>query len=75
MDKRTPTADGYLTMKEACRRLGISSRTLLRKEKSGEVPPLPRDPRNGYRRFTEEDSPAAAAHSEFLRGHRMGLST
>jgi DNA-binding transcriptional MerR regulator len=55
MDKRTPTANGYLTMKEACRRLGISSRTLLRKEKSGEIPPLPRDPHNGYRRFTEED--------------------
>jgi DNA-binding transcriptional MerR regulator len=42
-------------MKEACRRLGISPRTLLRKEKSGEIPPLPRDPHNGYRRFTEED--------------------
>jgi DNA-binding transcriptional MerR regulator len=55
MNKRTPTANGYLTMKEACRRLGISPRTLLRKEKSGEIPPLPRDPHNGYRRFTEED--------------------
>jgi DNA-binding transcriptional MerR regulator len=55
MNKRAPTANGYLTMKEACRRLGISPRTLLRKEKSGEIPPLPRDPQNGYRRFTEED--------------------
>jgi DNA-binding transcriptional MerR regulator len=42
-------------MKELCQRLGISTRTLLRKEKNGELPPLPRDARNGYRRFTEED--------------------
>jgi len=55
MNRQPPTANGYLTMKEACRRLGISPRTLLRKEKSGDVPPLPRDPLNGYRRFTEED--------------------
>jgi DNA-binding transcriptional MerR regulator len=55
MPKQSPSSDGYLTMKEACRRLRLSPRTLLRKEKSGEIPPLPRDPRNGYRRFTEED--------------------
>ena len=55
MPKQSPSAIGYLTMKEACRRLRLSPRTLLRKEKSGEIPPLPRDPRNGYRRFTEED--------------------
>jgi DNA-binding transcriptional MerR regulator len=55
MPKQSPSANGYLTMKEACRRLRLSPRTLLRKEKSGEIPPLPRDPRNGYRRFTEED--------------------
>jgi DNA-binding transcriptional MerR regulator len=55
MAKRNADAQGYLTMKEACRRLGISSRTLLRKEQSGKIPPLPRDPHNGYRRFTEED--------------------
>src|SRR3712207_8895171 len=39
MNKRTPSTNGYLTMKEACRRLGISPRTLLRKEQSGEIPP------------------------------------
>ena len=55
MPKRSSTANGYLTMKELCQRLGISTRTLLRKEKNGELPPLPRDARNGYRRFTEED--------------------
>jgi DNA-binding transcriptional MerR regulator len=55
MSKQSPSSNGYLTMKEACRRLRLSPRTLLRKEKSGEIPPLPRDPRNGYRRFTEED--------------------
>jgi len=55
MPRRTTTPDGYLTMKEACRRLGISSRTLLRKEQRGEIPPIARDPRNGYRRFTDED--------------------
>jgi DNA-binding transcriptional MerR regulator len=55
MPKQSPSANGYFTMKEACRRLRLSPRTLLRKEKSGEIPPLPRDPRNGYRRFTEED--------------------
>jgi DNA-binding transcriptional MerR regulator len=55
MAKRNAAAQEYLTMKEACRRLGISPRTLLRKEQSGEIPPLPRDPQNGYRRFTEED--------------------
>jgi len=53
--KRNSSANGYLTMTELCQRLGISTRTLLRKEKNGEIPPLPRDPRNGYRRFTEED--------------------
>ena len=52
---RSPSGNGYLTMKELCQRLGISTRTLLRKEKNGEIPPLPRDPRNAYRRFTEED--------------------
>jgi DNA-binding transcriptional MerR regulator len=55
MAKRNAAAQEYWTMKEACRRLGISPRTLLRKEQSGEIPPLPRDPHNGYRRFTEED--------------------
>jgi DNA-binding transcriptional MerR regulator len=55
MAKRNAAAQKYLTMKEACRRIGISPRTLLRKEQSGEIPPLPRDPHNGYRRFTEED--------------------
>jgi DNA-binding transcriptional MerR regulator len=55
MPKQSPSVNGYLTMKEACRRLRLSPRTLLRKEKSGEIPPLPRDPHNGYRRFTEED--------------------
>ena len=55
MSRQSPSSNGYLTMKEACRRLRLSPRTLLRKEKSGEIPPLPRDPRNGYRRFTEED--------------------
>jgi len=49
------TKNTYFTMKEACRRLGISSRTLILKEQRGEIPKIRRDPKNNYRLFTEED--------------------
>jgi predicted site-specific integrase-resolvase len=43
-----------MTMKEVCERVGLSRQTIVRWEKAGRIPPVPRDYKND-RVFTGED--------------------
>lgn len=54
----TPMVHEYptvYTVQEACKRIGISRRTMLRYEAAGMFPTPRRNQANGYRVFTEED--------------------
>lgn len=45
----------YYTVKDVAERLGVSSMTVLRWERIGNIPKIRRHPKNNWRIFTEED--------------------
>lgn len=54
----TPTIQDYpalYTVQEACKRIGISRRTMLRYEAAGMFPSPRRNQANGYRLYTDDD--------------------
>jgi excisionase family DNA binding protein len=53
MGKKT-RIQGYYTVKEAAKRLGVSTMTLRRWDKAGKLE-IRRHPMNNYRIFTKED--------------------
>jgi|GEM_PF-1701506 excisionase family DNA binding protein len=56
----------YYTIKEVCKRLDVSKKTIYNWEKCGEIPPPQRDWRN-WRLYTNDDIEKIA---EFINSHR-----
>jgi len=45
----------FFTLREAAKQLGVSARTIKRREADGSIPVIRRDPVSGYRVFSQDD--------------------